>query len=93
VDGQPLTPAGGGPEPLRVISARRRKLIDILERVVLEGTGTAAALKGYSAAGKTGTAQIFDPVATKYSFSRHTALFIGFVPSDKTRILHRRHSQ
>jgi cell division protein FtsI/penicillin-binding protein 2 len=84
VDGRPWTPPADAAPPVRVISAQTaEKLIDILERVVLEGTGTAAALKGYTVAGKTGTSQIFDPVEKKYSMSRHTASFIGFVPSAK----------
>ncbi|MCX6566244.1 MAG: penicillin-binding protein 2 [Candidatus Aminicenantes bacterium] len=84
VAGRPRQPQAGDSPPVQVISAQTaEKLIDILERVVLEGTGTAAALKGYAVAGKTGTSQIYDPVDRKYSLSRHTASFIGFVPSDK----------
>ncbi len=84
VDGRPWMPPADLAPPAQVISPQTaEKLIDILERVVLEGTGTAAALKGYSVAGKTGTSQIFDPVDKKYSLSRHTASFVGFVPSDK----------
>lgn len=60
------------------LSARR--LIPILEKVVLEGTGQAALAKGYSMAGKTGTTQIFDPALRSYSSSKHIASFVGFVP-------------
>jgi len=83
VAGRPQPPPADLAPTVRVISTQTaEKLIDILERVVLEGTGTAAALKGYTVAGKTGTSQIFDPVDKKYSLSRHTASFVGFVPSD-----------
>ncbi len=83
VDGRPQAPPADLAPAVRVISTQTaEKLIDILERVVLEGTGTAAALKGYTVAGKTGTSQIFDTVDKKYSLSRHTASFVGFVPSD-----------
>ncbi|MHB8053961.1 MAG: peptidoglycan D,D-transpeptidase FtsI family protein [Candidatus Aminicenantales bacterium] len=83
VDGRPWPPKGG-PSPVQVISAQTaEKLIDILERVVLDGTGTAAAVKGYTVAGKTGTSQIFDRVGGKYSLAHHTASFIGFAPTDK----------
>jgi cell division protein FtsI/penicillin-binding protein 2 len=84
VDGRPRQPQAGDSPPVQVISAQTaEKVIDILERAVLEGTGRSAALKGYTVAGKTGTSQIYDPVDRKYSLSRHTASFIGFVPTDK----------
>ncbi len=84
VDGRPFQPQEGEPAPVQVISAQTaEKLIEILERVVLNGTGTAAAVKGYTVAGKTGTSQIFDQVGGKYSLGHHTASFIGFAPTDK----------
>jgi len=84
VDGRPVRSAEDEAAPARIISAQTaEKLIDILERVVLDGTGTAAAIPGYSVAGKTGTSQIYDPAARAYSISRHTASFVGFVPADK----------
>jgi len=84
IDGRPGIPAANAAPPARVISAQTaEKVVDILERVILEGTGTAAAVPGFAAAGKTGTSQIFDPVEKKYSLSHHTASFVGFVPSDR----------
>jgi len=53
----------------------------MLERVVLEGTGRAARLNGYSSAGKTGTAQKVDPATRTYSKTKYVASFIGFAPS------------
>jgi len=55
----------------------------ILERVVLEGTGTQAKLDGYRIAGKTGTTQKWDQALRAYSPFRHTASFVGFAPADK----------
>ena len=52
----------------------------ILQKVVLRGTGTKAQVDGYSVAGKTGTAQKFDPLIGRYSNKIHTASFAGFVP-------------
>ena len=58
----------------------------ILERVVEEGTGKKAAIPGYKVAGKTGTAQMPDPVTGGYSPNRYVASFIGFAPSDDPKI-------
>jgi membrane peptidoglycan carboxypeptidase len=58
----------------------------ILESVVEEGTGKKAAIPGYKVAGKTGTAQIPDPVSGGYYHDRYIASFIGFAPSDAPKI-------
>jgi cell division protein FtsI (penicillin-binding protein 3) len=74
------------PDPLpqgahRVIStmaaAEMRKM---MEGVVLFGTGKPAQLNGYSAGGKTGTAQKIDPATHTYSKTMHIASFAGFAP-------------
>jgi len=56
------------------------RLISIFQQVTEVGTGTAAHIEGYSTAGKTGTAQKFDPAIGSYSTSKHTASFVGFAP-------------
>jgi cell division protein FtsI (penicillin-binding protein 3) len=65
----------------RVIStltaAEMRKM---MEGVVLHGTGIPAQLNGYSAAGKTGTAQKIDPRTHTYSKTNYVASFAGFAP-------------
>jgi cell division protein FtsI (penicillin-binding protein 3) len=65
----------------RVISemtaAKMRKM---MEGIVLEGTGMPAALNGYSAGGKTGTAQKIDPATHTYSKTKHIASFAGMAP-------------
>jgi len=68
----------------RIISERTaRELVDrIFENVILEGTGTQARIDGFTAAGKSGTAQKKDP-GGGYTASRHTASFVGFVPADR----------
>ena len=74
-------------EKRRVISENTARIMtDILEDVVLYGTGTKAHIKGYSIAGKTGTAQKIDPNTKKYTSKAHMATFIGFVPADKPAI-------
>jgi cell division protein FtsI (penicillin-binding protein 3) len=52
----------------------------MLEGVVQAGTGTTAQLNGYSAAGKTGTAQKIDVRTHTYSKTKYIASFVGFAP-------------
>ncbi len=58
------------------------RLTKILVRAVEEGTGSEAGIPGFPVAGKTGTAQKFDPVRKAYVGDRHLASFAGFVPAD-----------
>jgi cell division protein FtsI (penicillin-binding protein 3) len=51
----------------------------MMEGVVLIGTGKRAKLSGYSTAGKTGSAQIFDYATGRYTHS-YNASFMGFAP-------------
>ncbi|MFP4081548.1 MAG: peptidoglycan D,D-transpeptidase FtsI family protein [Candidatus Aminicenantes bacterium] len=68
----------------RVISEQTAStLASILEKVVEKGTGKNARLQGYRIAGKTGTAQKFNPASGTYSSSSHTASFVGFVIAEK----------
>jgi len=53
----------------------------LMEGVVLKGgTGTLARLDGWTAAGKTGTAQKIDPNTGRYSHTDLIASFTGFAP-------------
>jgi cell division protein FtsI (penicillin-binding protein 3) len=56
------------------------QLKQMLQQVVLRGTGRKAALDGYTAAGKTGTAQKVDPSTGAYSKSKYVGSFAGFAP-------------
>jgi cell division protein FtsI (penicillin-binding protein 3) len=58
-------------------SAQMRKM---MEGVVVNGTGKEAALNGYSAGGKTGTAQKIDVATHTYSKTKHIASFVGIAP-------------
>ncbi len=51
----------------------------MMEGVVLHGTGKLARLAGYTAGGKTGSAQIFDPACRCYKHV-YNASFAGFAP-------------
>ncbi|MFH1258720.1 MAG: penicillin-binding protein 2 [Elusimicrobiota bacterium] len=62
------------------------ELSEMLAGVVERGTGKEARVEGYRVAGKTGTAQKFDPQTKKYSPDRYVASFCGFLPAEKPRI-------
>ncbi|MGD0098886.1 MAG: penicillin-binding transpeptidase domain-containing protein [Acidobacteriota bacterium] len=67
------------PERVRLMSPRTAEAVsNAFEGVVLRGTGRRAALEGYRAAGKTGTAQKI--VDGHYSPSKYVSSFIGFAP-------------
>jgi cell division protein FtsI (penicillin-binding protein 3) len=71
----------------RVVSeSTARKVATILKTVVAEGgTGTQAALQGFSVGGKTGTAKKIGPDGT-YSDDDYIASFVGFTPVDNPAI-------
>ncbi len=82
----PFKPGGQLPNPLptgahRVISTMAAaQMRQMMEGVILYGTGKDAQLNGYSAGGKTGTAQKIDPATHKYSKTMHVASFAGIAP-------------
>ncbi|MDY0164014.1 penicillin-binding protein 2 [Desulfobotulus sp.] len=65
----------------RVIAPETANMVKAMMATVTEtgGTGTAAAPRGYRAAGKTGTSQKTEPDGS-YSRSRYIASFLGFAP-------------
>ena len=72
--------------PHRVVSeATAGKLVSMLTQVVQTGTGTNAAVPGYLAAGKTGTARKPLEGARGYS-GNYVASFVGFVPAQDPRL-------
>lgn len=74
------------PETRRVVSPETAAtLTRMLEGVVLRGTAKAAQMEGYTAAGKTGTAEkVIDGV---YSKTKNIASFAGFVPAHNPEIV------
>jgi cell division protein FtsI (penicillin-binding protein 3) len=56
------------------------KMRSMMAGTVTEGTGKGAQLNGYSAGGKTGTAQKIDPATHTYSHTKLVASFAGFAP-------------
>jgi cell division protein FtsI (penicillin-binding protein 3) len=89
-----LSPAGEvitsfrNPERHRILSSRTAETFkDILESVTEEGgTGKSASVDGNPVAGKTGTAQMINPVTKRYSKEKYVSSFVGFVPADNPRL-------
>ena len=76
------------PEQRRVISAETAiALRGMLEGVTLHGTAKKAQLDGYSAAGKTGTAQKIDPKTRSYSSTKFVGSFVGFAPVSNPQVV------
>lgn len=76
------------PKPIRQVMSVDIALTmtEILEQVVIDGTGKGAKLVGYQAAGKTGTAQKFDFSTGKYSQDKYESLFVGYAPAENPQI-------
>lgn len=80
---QVLTVEGVDPnrEPKQIIQPETAATMrQLMEGVVLHGTGKLARLDGWTAAGKTGTAQKIDPDTGRYSPNHLIASFTGFAP-------------
>jgi cell division protein FtsI (penicillin-binding protein 3) len=83
VDGAPVRHSRGRRIVSRLVS---KQMLSMLRGVVLEGTGTEAAIPGYTVAGKTGTAAKIEPNG-RYSSTRYVASFVGLVPATKPRLV------
>ncbi len=71
------------PKPVgQIVSTDTAKKIKQMMSLVVsqEGTGTKAAIDGYTVCGKTGTAQKAKRNQRGYSNSRYTSVFTGFAP-------------
>ncbi len=69
----------------RVLDPRVAKsLMQMLEQVVVGGTGKRAAVVGYRVAGKTGTA--WKSIAGGYSTDKYMATFAGLVPASHPKL-------
>lgn len=83
-DGQVLASSKDGGRK-QVISAKTAETFKNILKTVTEegGTGMSASVDGNEVAGKTGTAQMIDPVTKRYSMEKYVSSFVGFVPADK----------
>lgn len=77
------------PQPVhRVFSeATTATLRQMLTAVVDSGTATTAHLEGFAIAGKTGTAQKYDPRIGGYGPGLYMASFAGLAPADHPRVV------
>jgi cell division protein FtsI (penicillin-binding protein 3) len=77
----PLDGPSGIVEPKRIVRPETAAIMRrLMEGVIIHGTGKAARLDGWTAAGKTGTAQKIDPDTGRYSRTAVIASFTGFAP-------------
>src|SRR5215469_2615951 len=84
----PQTVAFHPREGRRVISAfTAAEMRQMMQAVVLHGTGRKAVLEGYAAAGKTGTAQKVDPTTGAYSHTKYVGSFAGFAPINNPAVV------
>jgi cell division protein FtsI (penicillin-binding protein 3) len=77
-----VTPTASSPTRRVIDPATDAELVSMLESVVASGTGTSAAIDGYTVAGKTGTAQIPDPNHLGYIPGAYVGTFAGFAPAE-----------
>jgi len=64
-----------------------RTVRQILRKAVEDGTGQKAKPAGYSAAGKTGTAQKIDQRTGQYSKEDYVSSFVGFAPAGTPKLV------
>jgi cell division protein FtsI (penicillin-binding protein 3) len=76
-----VSPATASPARRVIDATTNGELVSMLEGVVSSGTGTSAAIDGYTVAGKTGTAQIPDPSHLGYITGAYVGSFAGFAPA------------
>ncbi|MDE0710211.1 MAG: penicillin-binding protein 2, partial [bacterium] len=85
-DGDGLQQAEGS-DGTRVISEDTARTVRLLLKSVVDsGTGTNAAVPGYTVAGKTGTTRRFDPDVGAYT-TDYISSFVGMAPVDDPRLV------
>ena len=73
--------------PVRVLKPENAiTMRQMMEGVVLVGTGSRARLAGYSSGGKTGSAQIYD-YATKHYTHTYNGSYMGFAPMTNPQVV------
>ena len=77
-NGLPATLPEGAHRVIKELTSA--KMREMMRGIVVEGTGKAAALNGYSSGGKTGTANKIDVATHTYSHTKLVASFAGIAP-------------
>ncbi len=67
----------------RTAATMRRLMVAVVD----SGTARAAAMDAFEVAGKTGTAQKYDPQAHTYGRGKYLSSFVGFAPAEGARLL------
>ncbi len=87
IRGNSALPLPVRPQPSQATDAKTAATLrEMMQNVVLEGTGRPARLDGYTAAGKSGTAQKIDPNTGRYSPTQYIASFVGFAPVNEPAV-------
>lgn len=87
-DGKPVRQFTGTAGRRIIQKQTAEQIRDMMKSVTEEGgTGIQAAPPGYSAAGKTGTAQVANPETGGYAANKYTSVFTGFVPANDPRLV------
>jgi len=71
-------------QPISASTAKR--MHKLLAGVVEEGTGKPARMDNYAVAGKTGTAQKYNPNGGGYYSDKFMSSFVGFLPAENPEI-------
>ena len=75
------------PDPVRILKPESAiTMRQMMEGVVLVGTGSRARLAGYSSGGKTGSAQIYD-YASKHYTHTYNGSYMGFAPMANPQVV------
>jgi cell division protein FtsI/penicillin-binding protein 2 len=77
-------PAAAAPYKRALSQSTADELSRLMQDVVEKGTGVLAAVPGFSAAGKTGTARKL--IDGSYSRQHHIGSFVGFAPAEDPRL-------
>ena len=87
-EGKPIKEFHSAPVRTVIQKKTANQMRDMMALVTQEGgTGVKAAPEGYNAAGKTGTAQVMDPATKHYATNKYTAVFTGFIPVEKPKLV------
>jgi len=85
--GQTVYTAGERPGRRIVSSESAQAVMAMLHQVVERGTGKRAQIKGYTVAGKTGTAQLPNIGARGYADGKYLSSFVAVAPVEQSRIV------